>query len=335
MNAHSRHPLIVTTTLGCLTALLASPVSLFAQTESAVVAPVAAPVVATPSDSRADSATDADEVLGRVGEFEVRLSDVRRSLDTLTEPEREAMRREPAALNQYVRALLVQQLVLREASSAGWDKSAKVEERMRLLRDGVVANTYLESVSEPPAAFPSEAELNAVYQANREALQVPKSWRLAQIFVADPQTGEEKSPSPETKAKLDRIQASLASPEADFAALAKAESDEPASAARGGEIGWLTEPQIHPDVRDALPGLSVGKLSEPVRLQDGWHIILVLDVREAHIPTFDQIRDRLADRMRAEKGRADSQAFLGRLLQQNPIAINEMMLSKLIPAEAK
>ena len=300
-------------------------------TAQEVARPVAAPVAA----AAASRAAEDDEVLGRVGEFEVRLSDVRRSLQTLSQAERDAMRREPAALNQYVRALLIQQLVLREAHPAGWDKNAAVEERMKLLRDGVVANTYLESVSAPPAAFPTEADLTAVYEANKEALKVPKSWRLAQIFVADPQKGEDTTASAEATAKLGRVSQSLATQGSDFASVARTESEEPASAARGGEIGWLTESQIHPNLLATLPNLAVGKISEPVRMQDGWHILQVLDMREAYTPTLEQVRDRLADQLRAEKGRVESQNYLGRLLQQNPIAINEMMLSKLIPTEAK
>ena len=76
-----------------------------------------------------------DEVLGRAGNFEVKLGEVRRSLSTLGETERAALLREPAALNQYVRALLVQQVVLSEAKKAGWEKSAVVAERMSALRD--------------------------------------------------------------------------------------------------------------------------------------------------------------------------------------------------------
>jgi hypothetical protein len=276
-----------------------------------------------------------DPVLGRAGEFELRLSEARRNLETLSEAERDALRREPATLNQFVRSLLVQELVLREARAAGWDKNAVVEERLKTLRDGVIANTYLESISQPPAGFPTEADLSAAYEANKDDLRVPKSWRLAQIFLSDPQKGDDPAGSPEALEKLERVRRSLAAPGAGFAALARIESEEPASAARGGEIGWLTEVQIHPKVLAALPGLDVGQISGPVRLQDGWHLIQVLDRREPFTPTLEQVRERLAGRLRAEKGLAESQNHLARLLQRNPVAINEMALSKLIPAEPK
>jgi len=271
------------------------------------------------------------EVLGTVGEVEVGLEEVRRSLATLSAEEREALRGEPAALGHYVRALLVQQLVLREALEVGWDKSVAVAERMSLLREGVIANTYLESQAEPPAGYPGDAELAAAYAAHRDSFLQPKSWQLAQIFVSAPIAAEGEPDPPAALAKMERIRAALASSGADFGALAAAESDEPISAARRGEIGWLPEPQIHPGIRAVLPGMKLGEVSEPVRLDGGWHFLKVLDILEPRIPTLEQIREPLAQRMRAEHAQAETEAFLGRLLRDHPIAINEMVLSKLLP----
>lgn len=279
---------------------------------------------------------DDSEVLGKAGDLELKAGDLRKSLKTLSEAERAALRREPASLNQYVRALIIQQAVLREAAASGWDKNPVVEERMRLMRDGIVASTYLESIAQAPEGYPTEADLKAAYDANRTALALPKSWRLAQIFVTDPVPEGIDPATAEASAnaatKLARVRQALAQPGADFAELAVKESDEPASAARGGEIGWLYEPQIHPAVRAALPSMQLNQVSEPLRMPDGWHFVRVLDIREAYTPTLDQIRDSLAQRLRAERARLETQAFIGRLLQQNPVAINEMALSKLIPA---
>ncbi len=294
--------------------------------EAPVAQPVAAPVsVEAP----------VDEILGKIGDLEVRISDVRKSLATLTPEEREAMRSQPAALNQYVRALLVQRVVLREAITQGWDQSEEVQNRMALLRDGVVATTFIEAKSQAPEGFPSEEEVRAAYEANREALRVPKSWNLAQIFVADPAEDIAAPPSATAGAKLTQLAELLVAENADFAALAREHSEEAVSAERGGEIGWLAEPQIQPAVLAALPELKLGQISAPVRMLDGWHFIKILDIREAFVPTLPQIRDQLVARLRQERARAETQAFLGKLLQENPIAVNEMVLSKLLPTSAE
>ncbi len=280
-------------------------------------------------------AQETDEVIGSVGALEVRVGDVRENLAALGEPEREALRRDPAAFSQYVRALLVQRLVLREAMGAEWDKSAAVAERMRQLRDGVVANTWLESVGAPPEGYPTEADLAAAYDANRESFLQPKSWHLAQIFVAAPRPAEGESEPAEAAAKATRLAAALAENPQSFATLAAQESEEPASAAKGGEIGWLPEDRIHPAIRAVLPGLTLGDISAPVRMDDGWHLVRVLDIREARIPTLEQIREPLAERLRVERARAGTETYLSGLLREHPIAINEMVLSKLLPEETE
>lgn len=277
----------------------------------------------------AQEAATSDEVLGTVGTFEVRVGELRQHLESLGESEREALRANPTALNQYVRALLVQRLVLQEATAAEWDKSAVVAERMRTLREGVVANTWLESVGEPPADYPTDADVKVAYEANRDTFLEPKAWLLAQIFVSAARSDSNVASDPEAKVK--RLAEALKKDPASFAKLAAAESEEPTSAAKQGEIGWLPEPRIHPDIRAVLPGLKLGAISEPVRMDDGWHFIQVLDIREARVPTLEQIREPLAERLRAEKARLGTETYLADLLSEHPIAINEMALSKLFP----
>ena len=119
-----------------------------------------------------------------------------------------------------------------------------------------------------------------------------------------------------------------------FGNLATNESEEPLSAAKEGDIGWLPEPRIHPSIRAALAGLPLGGISQPVRMDDGWHFIKVLDIREARIPTLEQIREPLAEQLRAEKAQMGTETYLGDLLREKPIAINELVLSKLVSDRA-
>lgn len=305
---------------------------------------------AAPTLSPAEAADPSQVVIGSVGEVEVRLDEVQEHLETLDEAERETLQRDPAAYGRFVRALLVQRLVLREALAAEWEKSAVVAERMSRLREGVVANTWLESQGAPPEGYPSETDLVAAYTANRESFLQPKSWRLAQIFVAAPRpsagetpaakAGASGGPLTETRAetqnesqaetKVKRLAAALRQDPASFGPLASEESEEPISAAVEGEIGWLSENRIHPAIRSVLPEMKLGEVSPPVRMEDGWHFVRVLDIREAHIPTLEQIRDPLAEQLRAEYARSRTETYLSGLLKDHPIAVNEMALPGLL-----
>lgn len=300
-----------------------------------VVAAVAMLTTGRAVPAAEDAAGSRGDVLGRIGSVEISAADVDGALAGLDSRERENLAKDPARLNLIVRAYLVQRLVLKEALEKKWDQKPDIVAQLERVRESAITETYLKSLSEPPENYPSEEELRGAYESSKPALLVPRSYRIAQIFVSDPPGGADQAARDKAGQKLERVRKHLAAPGADFAALARVESDDSQSAARGGEIGWLAETQIQPEIRDRLPSLKLNAVSEPVRLDDGWHILKVLDVQEAHTPTFDQIRLKLAQQLRAERTRANTQAHLAALVKQHPVAIDELALAKLLPRPVK
>lgn len=67
---------------------------------------------------------------------------------------------------------------------------------------------------------------------------------------------------------------------ADFAELARANSDDEGSARRGGNLGWIGPGEMTPAFQRVIEGLEPGTLSEPFRSPYGWHLVEVLDKRE-------------------------------------------------------
>ena len=59
----------------------------------------------------------------------------------------------------------------------------------------------------------------------------------------------------------------------------------------------------------------------------------MIDIREPYTPTVEQIRGQLVQQLRTERTRSNSQAYIARLLQEHPLAINELALSKILPAD--
>jgi parvulin-like peptidyl-prolyl isomerase len=273
-------------------------------------------------------------VLGRVGDTEIKMEDIRAALANLAPGEKDSVARDPAQLNMMVRALLVQRLVLKEALDKKWEQRPEVALQLERIRDSAITESYLQSISHPPESYPSEAELKAAYEANKAALLVPRTYRLAQIYIAELKTADAAA-SAAAKKKLALVQDTLAKSGSDFATIAKLNSEDPASAKNGGEIGWLADSQIQPEIRQQLPKLAVNVVSDPIRLDDGWHIIKVTDIREAHTPTLEQIRGQLVRQMRSDKARANTQAHLAELLKTNPVAVNELALSKVLPKAAE
>jgi hypothetical protein len=263
------------------------------------------------------------ESIGRVGDLDVGLEELRDSVRSLEPGQLESVRNDPSLLEQLVRSLLVQRLVLEEAKGKHWHEEPAVITKLARVRDSTLTETYLESVSQPADDYPSEAEVKAVYEDRKESLQQPPSFKLAQIFIA---------PSADEKKQVEKIQSLLEAKDADFSSIAQSHSQEPVSAAHGGEIGWVTETQIQPELREQVRRLKLNETSPPIKLKDGWHFLKLLDARAAFTPTLEQIRPQLVKQLRQDKLSANTQAYLARLLKEHPLVLNESALSKVLPS---
>ena len=76
----------------------------------------------------------------------------------------------------------------------------------------------------------------------------------------------------EAKAKIDTLRARIAGG-ADFAEVARANSDDLQSKQGGGELGWFTADSFGPDFGAQVAALQDGQVSEPFKTQAGWHIV--------------------------------------------------------------
>jgi peptidylprolyl isomerase len=269
----------------------------------------------------------ADSVIARAGDRDITIAQIQPYLASLSEADRAALTQNPAALSQAVRTLILQQVLLKEATASNWDEKPETQALLARVRDAAISESYLESVTKVPAGFPSDAEIKEVYEARKTELTLPKQLRLAQIFIAN---GTDPA---KAKAKADALAKQVKS--GDFAALAKTNSDEPRSAANGGEIGLLPEESIQPAIRQALTSLAKGATAGPIELGDGLYFIKVLDIQEPRTATLDEIKPQIIRALRTERQNLNRQAYLQRLQAQTPITLDEIALPSLLKPEEK
>jgi peptidyl-prolyl cis-trans isomerase SurA len=93
----------------------------------------------------------------------------------------------------------------------------------------------------------------------------------------------------------------------DFATLARSNSQDTLSAAKGGSLGWLNKGDTVPEFEDALEALEPGEISKPVKTQFGWHLVEVLE-RRTHDSTVDYERSKVKNLIRSRK--YDEELFL-------------------------
>jgi peptidyl-prolyl cis-trans isomerase C len=80
----------------------------------------------------------------------------------------------------------------------------------------------------------------------------------------------------------------------DFAKIAKEVSKDTGSGTEGGDLGFFAREQMVPEFANAAFGMKAGEISNPVKSQFGFHIIKVEERRLKPVPTFEQVKDRIA-----------------------------------------
>lgn len=154
----------------------------------------------------------------------------------------------------------------------------------------------------------SNDELQAAYQQLVDTFQAQEQRHAAHIFIEISEQQDDAA----AKAKIDAIAERLKAGEV-FEELAKSESQDPASAEMGGDLGINEKGVFSTDFEDALYALEKGAVSEPVRSEFGYHLIKLVDVVESEVPAFAQAEAELRSDLLNQKAEEEYVEQLERL----------------------
>jgi hypothetical protein len=311
-------------------ALLAACLPLAAGARADDAAPAPAPDANAPAAPAATSPAAAaleDPVVAQRGDVKITASEVRNLIRFADADTRHQMETNPNALLQAVRDRLLRLTLLADAQSHGWDKRDDVAYRAQVAREDLIASSWIATQVAGDPNFPTDDQVQAAYDQNKAKLLVPRQYHVAQIFLTLP-AGASKQSEDDAQRKLSDLRQQMLKQHAEFGVLAKRYSDEKASAPNGGELGWLREDALLPPVRVAVQGMAEGAISEPVRSQNGWHLIKLLGVKAPTQATLAESRDVLVKALKQERLVEGQRAYLANMLKQQPVQVNEIELSK-------
>ena len=137
-------------------------------------------------------------------------------------------------------------------------------------------------------------ELQALYQ--KEIANLAEQRRAAHILIEV----NDKVSDAQAKAKIEDIQQRLAKGES-FEALAKEFSQDPGSAANGGDLGFAGPGVYDPTFETAVYALKKDQVSEPVRTSFGYHLIKLLGVEAPEVPSFASLKDKLTRDLKTQQ----------------------------------
>jgi peptidyl-prolyl cis-trans isomerase D len=161
----------------------------------------------------------------------------------------------------------------------------KVPERVKL------QYLLLNAASMAPKETPSEDDLRQLYESEIDRFTQPERRNVRHILITvDPNADAAKAEA--AKARIIAIRKRIESG-ADFAEVAKEVSEDPGSAAQGGDLGFIEKGLMDPAFDQAAFALKQGQLSEPVRTRFGYHLIEVTKIDPVKVKPFAEVKDQL------------------------------------------
>lgn len=144
-----------------------------------------------------------------------------------------------------------------------------------------------------------DAELQAYYDQNKESYRTGESVRASHILI--PVAAQADPVAVETaRARAAALVEELRNG-ADFSALARVNSADPGSAAQGGDVGFFSRGEMVPEFEQTAFGLEIGKISDPVRTQYGFHILKVTEKRDAGYKPLAEVRADVMGKLSEQK----------------------------------
>ncbi|HZF83181.1 MAG TPA: peptidylprolyl isomerase, partial [Burkholderiaceae bacterium] len=195
-------------------------------------------------------------------------------------------RQVPAEMEAQIKEeVIAREIFLQEATKRGLDATPEYKQQMDLARQTIlIRELFVDYQKKNPV---TDAEIKAEYD-KFVAANAGKEYRASHILVESE----------------DRAKAIIAEVKAGkkFEDIAKKESKDPGSGAQGGDLGWASPANYVPEFTEAMVKLQKGGLTDaPVKSQFGWHIIRVDDLRDAQLPSLDDIKPQIAEQLEQQK----------------------------------
>jgi peptidyl-prolyl cis-trans isomerase D len=216
------------------------------------------------------------------------------SEDEVQRAYREQVERAKIRYVQLPRARFLQEAQVQPNELAAYFQSHKQEYRLPEQRD--VAYLLVDGNRMASQVQVTDAELRSWYDAHKAELTQEEQVRARHILV----NVNDQRTDAAARQRIEEARKRLAGG-ADFAAVSTEFSDDTASKANGGDLGYFGRNKMVKEFEDAAFGAPTGKLVGPVKSSFGYHLLEVTDKRPGGTRTFEEVKDAVRARLAAEK----------------------------------
>jgi peptidyl-prolyl cis-trans isomerase C len=216
----------------------------------------------------------------------------------------EKIRQQFPTPDAFTRTLAQQQLTLDEL---------RENTRQRLEIEKLLAEEIGKKVSV------TDEQVQAFYKENPQAFQLPEQVRASHILIRA-EADADAAAKTAARARAESV-LKMARSGKDFAALAKEYSQDPGSAAAGGDLGLFGQGQMVGPFNDAAFSLAPGTISDIVETEFGYHIIKVVDKQPARPVPLDEARPRIETHLQQVNRQRETQSFVQGLRSRGKVEV--------------
>ncbi len=187
------------------------------------------------------------------------------------------------------------------------------------LREQILTDLSIRKLLEqelPDDVAVSDEEIAAYYDSNKDQLASPESVHARHILIKTDE-GADAAVKTAAKEKLEGIRKDLVGG-ADFAEAAKASSDCP-SGKSGGDLGTFTRGRMVPEFENAAFTQEVNDIGPVIETKFGYHIVQVLEHKQAGTPTLAEKKGEISGRLKQQKEAENFNTYIGGLKEKATI----------------
>jgi len=192
----------------------------------------------------------------------------------------------PQLREQVKQEMINRQIFVQAAEKSGIAKQDAVKTEIALAREGILVRALMaDYLAKHPI---TDKQIQDEYNKAKQQQAGQQEYKVRHILVEDEKTAND-------------LLAQIKKDQNKFADLAKKNSKDPGSGAKGGELGWAAPTNYVKPFADTVSSLKKGQLADkPVQTQFGWHIIQVEDTRPVEFPPLDQVRPQIEEMLRQQ-----------------------------------
>jgi peptidyl-prolyl cis-trans isomerase D len=146
----------------------------------------------------------------------------------------------------------------------------------------------------------SDSDIKSYYEQNAKRYTADEQRRASHILIA---TKKDASAADQAaaKAKAEKLLDQVRKNPADFAKLAKENSNDPGSAERGGDLDYFSKGMMVKPFEDAAFKLKQGEISDVVKSDFGYHIIQLTGIKPASVKSLDEVKGEITAEIRKQQ----------------------------------